>query len=365
MGKNYWLDLYTGKTWKEFVDAGADVTGFRKRKLKTSRRIHPGDLFLCYLTGISRFIGLLEVTSETFTDDTPRWEDDDFPVRFNVKVIYKLDPDTAIPIKSLKDSLSFFKDMKSPNAWTGSLRGSPAAISREDGQVIEAAIIEAVKTPVHRDYDVKKLLRRPQRYQSKLGKVTIPAPESPEVPDDKETAGPITHEEIQYTLLKLGSDMGLDVWAARNDQNKAFGGRLFKDIPGIRGQLPRQFDDATNRTIEYIDVLWLHGDAIVAAFEVEHTTAIYSGLLRMSDLVSMQPNINLKLYLVAPDEKRTRIFDEISRPTFARLRPPLPKICRFIPYSRLIKEVNGLGAKVKYMKPEMIEDLAESCEDKG
>jgi len=53
--------------------------------------------------------------------------------------------------------------------------------------------------------------------------------------------------------------------------------------------MPRQFDDATNRTIELIDVLWLESDAIIAAFEVEHTTTIYSGLLRMSNLVSMQP----------------------------------------------------------------------------
>ena len=84
----------------------------------------------------------------------------------------------------------------------------------------------------------------------------------------------------------------------------------------------------------------------------------------MSDLVSMQPNINLKIYLVAPDEKRSKIFDEISRPTFARLKPPLPKICKFIPYSKLIKEVKLLGPKLKFMKPEMIEALAESCEDK-
>ena len=64
----------------------------------------------------------------------------------------------------------------------------------------------------------------------------------------------------------------------------------------IINELPRQFDDATNKTIELIDVLWLQGNAIIAAFEVEHTSSIYSGILRMSDLVSMQPNIKLNLY---------------------------------------------------------------------
>ena len=126
--------------------------------------------------------------------------------------------------------------------------------------------------------------------------------------------------------------------------------------------MPRQFDDATNRTIELIDVLWLQGDAIIAAFEVEHTTAIYSGLLRMSDLVSMQPNIKIDLFMVAPDERREKVAYEINRPTFARLKPPLPKICRFIPYSELKKEIEQIGGRIRYMKPEFISEIAESCE---
>jgi len=65
-------------------------------------------------------------------------------------------------------------------------------------------------------------------------------------------------------------------------------------------------------------VLWLQGDAIIAAFEVEHTTAIYSGLLRMSDLVSMQPNIKIDLFMVAADERREKVAYEINRPTLAR-----------------------------------------------
>ena len=59
-----------------------------------------------------------------------------------------------------------------------------------------------------------------------------------------------------------------------------------------------------------IDVLWLQGEAIVAAFEVEHTTTIYSGLLRMADLVSMQPNLKLDLFIVAPDERREKVLHE-------------------------------------------------------
>ena len=98
----------------------------------------------------------------------------------------------------------------------------------------------------------------------------------------------------------------------------------------MRAELPLQFDEATNRTIELIDVLWLRGNAIVAAFEIESTTLIYSGLLRMADLIAMQPNLNIPLYLVAPDERREKVLIEVNRPRFSRLSPPLSEVCRFI-----------------------------------
>jgi len=104
------------------------------------------------------------------------------------------------------------------------------------------------------------------------------------------------HTEIQWRLLNLGSQMGLNVWAPRSDRGKEWNGARIREVHNLLDSLPTQFDDVTNKTIENIDVLWLKGNAIVAAFEVEHTTSIYSGLLRMSDLLTMQPNIDIKLY---------------------------------------------------------------------
>src|SRR5207237_5349805 len=103
------------------------------------------------------------------------------------------------------------------------------------------------------------------------------------------------------------SDMGFDVWVARNDKNRQFNGNSFQSIPHLRQELPTQFDDATNKTIELIDVLWLQGNTILAAFEVENTTSVYSGLLRMSDLMSMQPNLRINPYIVASDDKREKV----------------------------------------------------------
>jgi len=70
MTRNYWLDLFTGKTWEEFKKHGAKVSGFRKTRHRRAKDIRPGDYLICYLTGLSRFIGVLEVKSECYTGST-------------------------------------------------------------------------------------------------------------------------------------------------------------------------------------------------------------------------------------------------------------------------------------------------------
>ncbi len=155
--------------------------------------------------------------------------------------------------------------------------------------------------------------------------------------------------------------MGFDVWVARNDRGKLFNGIRFADYPRMKSTLPLQFDDATNRTIELIDVLWLSGNAIIAAFEIESTTSVYSGLLRMADLIAMQPNLNIPLYLVAPDERRAKVFEEVNRPTFSRLSPKLADVCGFVSFSSLRERLAQVQGFVKYLKPDFLEELAEDC----
>jgi len=360
MSRNYWSNVVTGKTWERFLENGAKVSGFRERAANVAERVRPGDYFLCYLTGISRFVGVLEVVSDSYFDETPIWEDQIFPVRFNVRAVYALDPKTAIPVSELRDRLHMFRKLATPTHWSGFFRRSPNKFRRSDGEIVVAAIKDATINPVERPYDQAKYWISPRVYESSKGLVTVPDEE--EVVTDETELIRTTHEEMQWLLLKLGSDIGLDVWVARNDLGKKFNGVSFRKMPNLRQELPRQFDDATNRIIQLIDVLWLRKNTIVAAFEVEHTSSIYSGLLRMSDLISMQQNLNIKLYIVAPDERSDKVIAEVNRPTFAMLHYPLPQICKFIPYSRLKQEIERMGDNVAYLKPEFIDGLAESCE---
>ena len=198
------------------------------------------------------------------------------------------------------------------------------------------------------------------RVQAAKGKastvVSVPSDEDDETP---ETASGPTHYEIQWRLLDLGSQMGLRVWCPQNDKGRVWNNNQLGAVSGMLNKLPTQFDSATNKTIENIDVLWLDHEAIIAGFEVEHTSTIYSGLLRMSDLVAMQPNIDIRLYLVAPDERFSKFAREVARPTFSRsLRKPLHTLCRFLPYTRLLQRLEAARDLISDLKPEFLNKIA-------
>jgi predicted RNA-binding protein len=370
----YWLNLFSGKTWGEFIDHGADVTGFRDTRANQVRKIENGDRLICYVTGISRIIGMLEVTSEYYRDEEERiWEDDVFPCRLKVEPLILLDFETAIPIQSLKDELSIFEDMKSPNSWTGYVRSSPSKWKHRDGQAIYRALKEAKASPTKREVDESKLERRPKALKSDVGSVTVPenGEDEDDQEEDTETAeseqedSTRKHTEIQHLLLKLGSSMGFDVWAARNDRNLEIGGEPLSELFDLERGLPMSFDKATMRTIEYIDVLWLSGHGIEAAFEVESTTSVYSGLLRMSDLTVMQPNLDIPLYLVAPQDRRDKVIREVNRPTFSNRdrKTDLAEVCRYISFETLRERIKVIEANIglSYVRPDFLEELSEDC----
>jgi len=148
--RSYWLDLFTGTTWKEFLAAGGQVSGFRESRWKSMQKMRPGDYLLCYLTGLSRWVGMLEVLSAPFIDETPIWKDESFPCRVKVKPVITLTPETAVPVIELREQLTVFRGLKNPAAWSGAFRGSPVQWKTGDGEVIlEALTRSAYRTNPH------------------------------------------------------------------------------------------------------------------------------------------------------------------------------------------------------------------------
>ncbi len=125
------------------------------------------------------------------------------------------------------------------------------------------------------------------------------------------------HTHIQWLLAKIGHQVGCDVWIAANDQSKSWNGERLGDL-SLKG-LPPLVDSASRRIINLIDVLWLRGDEVVAAYEIEHTTSIASGLLRLYDLDALCPARTMHLYIVIPHPALKRFQSVLARPAFQRL----------------------------------------------
>jgi len=125
---DYWLDLFTGTMWEEFRKSGATITGFRERMRPYAKRVKPGDIFVCYLTGVMRWVGALEVIAPT-NDGSAIWEIDTFPVRFSVKPIVMLDPEFGIPLQRFEGKLDFF---------SGPGSGRVQGVSSNESQPVQA-----------------------------------------------------------------------------------------------------------------------------------------------------------------------------------------------------------------------------------
>src|SRR2546430_701623 len=373
-GMTYWLDLFTGQTWQEFRNYGASVSGFRKRMHNAVERIKPGDILLCYLTGVMRWVGALEVEGRS-RDKEKIWQFDEFPERLNVKPLILLAPEHGVPMEELEAKVDFYRSRADRPGFNGFLRMSPNRFKHaNDGELILGLLRATEKQPISRPVDPKKLARKPfYKAESKRGKktittvVSVPGADEATRRDLAESAETQTvaistrHTEIQHALLMLGRDMGFDLWVARNDRSKTWNGTSLGSLPGTVKELPTQFNEATNRTIELIDVLWLKGNSIIAAFEVEATTSVYSGLLRMSDLLALQPNLSINLFLVAPDDRREKVESELLRPTFKLREKPLASICGFLGFDSLIEKLKGIDqlGLASSLKPDFLHKAAE------
>ena len=146
--------------------------------------------------------------------------------------------------------------------------------------------------------------------------------------------GDCTHTEVQGWLRDLGKALGFDVWIAANDRARLLGTGKLGD--GCLATLPSKVGNIEGAdAVRLIDVLWLAvgTDTVVAAFEVEHTTSIYSGIVRLLDLsTGVESAKGLHMFLVAPDCREQDVRDQLLRPAFRNVNSLKVK---FLPYGAL------------------------------
>jgi hypothetical protein len=199
----------------------------------------------------------------------------------------------------------------------------PISISNEDGAaILRACARTAKKEPALFALDQSDVRHIGQRtvVRTEACEVEVEVPDR-DVEGETEATSAARRMSIktQALLSQLGAILGFTIWIPASDRTRVLDLLPANYHTKLVATLPLNYDQATLKTIENIDVIWLDRRAIAHAFEVEHTTTIYSGLLRMADLLAMQPRMNISLRIVAPIERRDQVRREIIRPVFSVL----------------------------------------------
>lgn len=149
------------------------------------------------------------------------------------------------------------------------------------------------------------------------------------------------HTEMQHMLIQIGRALQFDVNVARNDRHRSCSGDSFSqmtlpELPPLNGSM------AVQDTVGLIDVLWLDrtNHSIVAAFEVEKSTSIYSGILRMKDLLSVLAHGSCHCYIAAPKARAHEVMAQFARPSLNDARGAVH--FGYLPFDDLREHCNAI-----------------------
>ena len=166
------------------------------------------------------------------------------------------------------------------------------------------------------------------------------------------------HTQMQFLLVKVGKALGYDVAVASNDRGKSFDSENFSlhclcALPSLG------VNDDVAATINLIDVLWFDKgtNRVVCGFEVEKSTSIYSGLLRLADLALALPEHSIRMFLIAPDDREKEVLAQLKRPSvlatnrgtvsyilFSDLFKHWESMCRFGSSCEVLEKIARNGA---------------------
>jgi hypothetical protein len=338
----YWTDIFTLETWAQAEAHDFTVTGFPPPTVGKGgysvgmfERVRPEDVFLCYCKAPAmRWIGALRVTSEVFQSEEPVWGltetgESRYPWRYRAEPLVALDPLRGIPGPEVARELEFLRRLKQ---WGTFLQRSLNRIPDNDG----ARLLRLLQEP-RPELPIELPKQRPRSKASHepardlLDAQATPLELAPPLEEDGSVPSePRTHTEIQAKLRDIGLYEGYDVWVA--DRGKEWNGRLLGE--GCLTDLPVVAAERTRAVMRNIDVIWFRRGAghPMRFFEIEHSTSVYSGLLRFNDVMIDFPIP--EAFVVGDGDKTQAKFErEIARRTFDH--SGLRRVTRFLLYEQV------------------------------
>jgi hypothetical protein len=165
------------------------------------------------------------------------------------------------------------------------------------------------------------------------------------------------HAQIQIALVLIGEHLGFRTWVAANDHSIEYAGKKIIMHNSVVSDLSSEqvlsaYPDAA-KSARLIDCIWFrNGRLMPAVMEVEHSTGVTSGLVRMKGFFDSGPALrDIRWTIVAPDEDRQKVLQEANREQFKPLNT------KFFPYSA----VEELYSLCERRKPKGVTDAFLDC----
>lgn len=257
-------------------------------------------------------------------------------------ILYFLHPTIIPPFNTaiIKGFNTLFKDNKKLGSWSEYLKIREVLVETNNKYKSELSNDLGAIAGLLFEIGAQKLTIGMDEYLSsdernKLEKLMIKRHEEIKLEKDDENL----HTEMQYHLLKIGHSLGYDVITASNDKSKSFNGNNFSFL--CLPKFPEMIADKdTAATIKLIDVLWYEKGTnnVIAAFEVEKSTSIYSGILRLTDLSYSIADGDEIFYLIVPDKREKDVCLQLCRPAIKSLNTQI----KYILFSDLRKDCDAL-----------------------
>jgi len=276
-----------------------------------SEKMMPGDVVLIYNNGRIRFAG--EIAAKVRNAELARyfWRENDAGGTWELMYFIVNEERADVPIEKLNPLFGYQTNYR-PQGFSMINDAAVSNFAQNYGDIL--GVLKTLEKG-------EELIHLPARKNVLNAQI-----------DDRIERTPTEHDEMQWRLIRLGQLAKCDVWVPRNDQPKQYESHQFRDF--VLTEFHQTLD--VPRSIENIDVVWKFGPySIKSAFEIEHSTSVYSGILRLSDLRAEAPNSNYPLFIVASEDRRRKVFDELSRPTFSGPCLRLNEVIRFLGYKKL------------------------------
>jgi len=146
------------------------------------------------------------------------------------------------------------------------------------------------------------------------------------------------HDIIIEQVVRIGKNKGYESHIGLTEQKKD---KNFRDLSLPMGSnVQFGLNQIAFNRIREIDLLWIKGVSIMAAFEVEKSTSIDSGITRFRELFAATPTLNIPAYIIIPDKREKETLNKIG--SLANRREGVTERIKYILFSDILgkKDVN-------------------------